>query len=523
MKKFLPLLFFCLGMQGLSFAQCNLTLVAIGHNAYGGGANGAVTTSVSNGTSPYTYLWASGQSTSSITSLSPGTYSVVVMDAQGCTATATVTIINLAGPTVLSNSNVVSSNQTVNGGFTPQWVCAGDSLNSGGGIMNIYLESGATFITGGGIDSIFAKNGATIMMSGGIHKIFHEPGANLVITGGIPTLYPCASLVFNYTQAPANGCAPLPVCNLSSTVSGINIDCNGSATGSATVNLVGGTAPFLYAWSPNGATTQTVNGLPAGTYTVTVTDANGCTSTSTINLTEAPALSLNTTQVNVLCSGGNSGSIDLTQTGGTAPYTYAWSNNTTQQDAQNLVAGVYNVMVTDANGCMATAIATITQPLALTLSTTSTNTTSGMMNGAAGTVASGGVPPYTYIWSQGGTTEAITGLGAGVYSVTVTDANGCMAIDTVTVESVGGLIGLNQDFSLSVYPNPSSSQWTLRSDAHFTPQSVQVLSAEGRLLLSIPMEAEQLTFLDAQSWSNGTYWIRFMASKGSVCLPIMKL
>ena len=145
------------------------------------------------------------------------------------------------------------------------------------------------------------------------------------------------------------------------------------------------------------------------------------------------------------------------------------------------------------------------------------------MNGAAGTVASGGVPPYTYLWSQGGTTEAITGLGAGVYSVTVTDANGCMAIDTVTVESVGGLIGLNQDFSLSVYPNPSSSQWTLRSDAHFTPQSVQVLSAEGRLLLSIPMEAEQLTFLDAQSWSNGTYWIRFMASKGSVCLPIMKL
>ena len=159
----------------------------------------------------------------------------------------------------------------------------------------------------------------------------------------------------------------------------------------------------------------------------------------------------------------------------------------------------------------------------LTLVAIGHNGYGGGANGAVTTSVSNGIFPYTYLWSQGGTTEAITGLGAGVYSVTVTDANGCMAIDTVTVESVGGLIGLNQDFSLSVYPNPSSSQWTLRSDAHFTPQRVQVLSAEGRLLMSIPMEAEQLAFLDAQSWSNGTYWIRFMASKGSVCLPIMKL
>ena len=151
MKKPL-LLTIALSFFGLIvFAQpCNLTLSAIGYNAFGGGANGAVTTSVSNGTSPYSYSWSTGQTTTSITNLLPGQYSVTVVDANGCAASSSATIINLAGPTVLNNSNVVSSYQTVNGGFTPQWVCPNDTLHSDGGIMRIYLESGATMITGGG-------------------------------------------------------------------------------------------------------------------------------------------------------------------------------------------------------------------------------------------------------------------------------------------------------------------------------------------------------------------------------------
>jgi hypothetical protein len=501
---------------------CNLSVTATGYNAYGGGANGTVTAAATNGTAPYIFTWSSGQTTSTVNNLSPGQYSVTVTDANGCTASANALIFNLAGPTVLSNSNVVSSNQTVNGGFTPQWVCANDTLTSGGGIMNIYLESGATFITGGGIDSVFAKSGSTIIMTGGIHKIFHEPGVNLVMNGGIPTLYPCASLVFNYTQAPANGCAPVPVCNLSTTGSGTNIDCFGASTGSATVNPAGGTAPYSYAWSPNGATTQTVNNLPAGTYTVTVTDANGCTSTYTITITEAPVLSLNTTQVNVLCSGENTGSIDLTISGGSPSYTYLWSNGSTNQDLSNLSAGTYTVTVTDATNCESSATVTISEPLALTLSTTSTNTSSGMMNGAAGTVASGGVPPYTYLWSQGGTTDAITGLGAGVYSVTVTDANGCMAVDTVTVESVGGLNTLNPELSVIVFPNPSYGKFTIQTDATFIPQSVQILTAEGRMVESLSLGKDEILTVDAQHWAKGTYWVQFNNTNGRMCLPLVK-
>jgi hypothetical protein len=309
---------------------------------------------------------------------------------------------------------------------------------------------------------------------------------------------------------------------LSTTGSGTNIDCNGASTGTATVNPIGGTAPYSYAWSPNGATTQSVNNLPAGTYSVTVSDSNGCTSTYTITITEAPALSLNTTQVNVLCNGGNTGSIDLTISGGSPSYTTLWSNGSTNQDLNNLTAETYTVTVTDATSCESSATVTISQPLALTLSTTSTNSTSGMMNGTAGTVASGGVPPYTYLWSQGGTSAALSGLGAGVYSVTVTDANGCIAVDTVTVESVGGLNTLNPELSVIVFPNPSYGKFTIQTDATFIPQSVQILTAEGRMVESLSLGKDEILTVDAQHWAKGTYWVQFNNTNGRMCLPLVK-
>lgn len=109
-------------------------------------------------------------------------------------------------PAIPNNANVVDSTQTVNGGFTPQWVCKDDTLFSGGGIFFVYLESGAVMSTDGGIDSIYVKNGATLIMNGGIHVILHEPLAVLNVTGGIPTYYPCNSITFDYTNAPQNGC-----------------------------------------------------------------------------------------------------------------------------------------------------------------------------------------------------------------------------------------------------------------------------------------------------------------------------
>ena len=425
---------------------CNLSVSLGVSNSIGGGNNGAISTTVSNGTFPFTYAWSGGQTAANLSSLSPGAYSVIVTDANGCMDTAAANIINLAGPTVLSNSNVVSSYQVVNGGFTPQWVCQNDTLYTDGGIMNIYLEAGATMITGGGIDSIFAKSGSTIIMTGGIHRIYHEPGVNLVMNGGIPYLYPCPSLVFNYNQAPANGCVPVPVCNLTASATASNVLCNGQASGTVTVTPVGGTAPFTYAWSPMATNTPILNNLAAGTYTVTVTDVNGCTSQTTV---------------------------------------------------------------------------TITEPTPLVATSSATDELLGA-DGTASVNVSGGTAPYTYNWSSGGTGATETGLVAGVYTVNITDANGCLEVVEVTVGSQVGLTSINNNMSLLIYPNPAHASVELKNSGSQIPNEIQVFSIDGKLIQVLSFNTTETITIDVSSWSNGSYILRYMTPFGNQSIPFVK-
>ena len=498
--------------------SCNLTATASANNAMGGAPNGSINLTVNGGTAPYSFVWSNGSTTQNQSMLPPGCYTVGVADAAGCQAMATACVTNLAGPILYSNSNVVSSYQVVNGGFTPQWVCQNDTLYSDGGIMKIYLESGATMITGGGIDTIYAKTGATIVMSGGIHVIYHEPGVNLVMNGGIPTLYPCPSLVFNYSQAPANGCVPVPVCNLSLNTTNTNIDCFGQATGTATVTPSGGTAPYSYVWS-NGATSQTVNNLPSGTYIVTVTDANGCIAQMSLTITQPQSSIVTTaTQVNVLCYGNPSGSIDLSVSGGTGPYMYSWSNGSTTHDISNLAGGSYTGTVTDVLGCTSSASVTITQPSAFSITTTSTDEMMGM-DGTATVTVTGGTPSYMYYWMPGGaTTPSITGLAAGTYSVTVLDANGCG--DTLEV-MVGSQASLDEAglTSIVLYPNPSATTITVSNSASTAFDQVGVYTSEGRLLFEFALGGNESRILDISSWSPG----RYVLKHASGVLPLVKL
>ena len=490
---------------------CNLSVSLGVGNPIGGGNNGSINTTVSNGTFPFTYAWSGGQTAANLSNLSPGAYSVIVTDANGCIDTSAATLVNLAGPSVLSNSNVVSSYQVVNGGFTPQWVCQNDTLYSDGGIMNVYLEAGATMITGGGIDSIFAKSGSTIIMNGGIHRIYHEPGVNLVMNGGIPYLYPCPSLVFNYSQAPANGCVPVPVCNMTAAATVSNVQCNGEATGTATVTPSGGTAPYSYVWPNLPGNTQTVNNLPAGTYTVTVTDANGCITTQNFTVTEPVALVGNSSITNpILCAGGMA-TVSLSATGGTAPYTGIGS--------LSQIAGTQTYTVTDANGCSSTTTVTITEPTALSITTASTDEILGN-DGTASVTASGGTAPYSITWQPGGmTTAAISGLTAGLYMVTVTDANGCGVTMEEQVGSQVGMSTLNLETALSVYPNPSATTITVSNSASIVFDQVGVYTSEGRLLFEFALGGNESRILDISSWSPG----RYVLKHASGVLPIIKL
>ncbi len=218
-----------------------------------------------------------------------------------------------------------------------------------------------------------------------------------------------------------------------------NVSCNGGSNGAINLTVSGGAPPYTFDWSNDGAEnpdndTEDLTGLVAGTYTVTVTDMVGATSTASVTITQPPAIVLSTTVVNVLCNGGSNGSIDLTVSGGTPGYTYVWTGGATTQDRTGLVAGTYTVTVTDANGCTATRSATVMQPTALSLTTTPTNVTcAGGNDGAINLTVTGGTPGYTYDWSNDGPempdndTQDLTGLTTGTYTVTVTDANGCTA------------------------------------------------------------------------------------------------
>ncbi len=178
----------------------------------------------------------------------------------------------------------------------------------------------------------------------------------------------------------------------------------GGNNGSATANVIGGVTPYTYSWTTFPVQTGvTATGLTAGSYTVNVTDASGCTASASVTITQPPLLTVSVgPPVNVLCNGNNNGSDVASAAGGTGPYGYSWNSFPVQTspNAVGLSAGTYTVTATDANGCIATASVTITQPTALTLTAAGFPTTcNGGADGSATAIPGGGVNPYTYAWT----------------------------------------------------------------------------------------------------------------------------
>jgi Secretion system C-terminal sorting domain/SprB repeat len=243
-----------------------------------------------------------------------------------------------------------------------------------------------------------------------------------------------------------------------STVTSTQSACGG-ATGTASINVTGGPGPFTYQWS-NSQTTATATNLAAGTYTVTVTDGGGCTVTGTATVSNPNAPTIGSiTPTPASCNGGNGGAV-VVAAGGTAPYTYLWSNNATTATI-TAPAGSYTVTVTDVNGCIVNGgPAVVTEPSAITANMSSTlESTPGANDASASVVATGGTPPFTYSWSNGATTPNVSGLGAGAISVTVTDANGCTGTGSVSV--IVGIDPIAGKVTFGAYPNPNDGTFQI--------------------------------------------------------------
>ena len=236
----------------------------------------------------------------------------------------------------------------------------------------------------------------------------------------------------------------LAPCNITNTGSQTNLTCNGICTGSATMIPSGGTSPYTYSWAPSGGSAATANSLCAGSYTCTVTDNVGCTSTRTYILTQPPAITVGASlQSNVICNGGNNGAASVNASGGTGTLTYNWTPGNPTGDGtasvSGLTAGTWTCTVTDGNACTATRTFSITQPPAIAVSIASqTNTTcNGGTNGAASVTASGGVGILAYDWMPGNPTgdgtNSISGIFANTWTCNVSDENGCTASQAITI------------------------------------------------------------------------------------------
>lgn len=469
-------------------------------------SNGAATASATGGTAGYTYLWSNGATTASITNVAAGTYTVTVTDTRNCTTTATAVIASSNGVTANATSNTPAScgqsngAATVNasggtGGFTYLWsngattqsisgVAAGSyTVTVTSGSPNCFSVATVTVISTGNVTATVTSvqqpscglsngagtaspaggtsytylwsNGATTQTVSGL-----APGTYTVTVTDVSTCTATATLVINPSNAVV---ATVP--NFTATSCGLS---NGVAAATAS----GGNGNFTYAWS-NGATTQVVNGLGSGTFTVTVTDGVGCTGTTSVNIAASSAVTVSIPNFSATTCGQNNGAASAIASGGSGAFTYLWSDGQTTALASGLAGGSYTVTVTDQAGCTGTSTVSIASSTSPSVSIGGQQNVNcfGASTGAATANATSGTAPYTYLWSDGQTTGTASNLAAGSYTVTVTDAAGCTQTASLTItEPVSALAASSvvvdesnlgaQDGSIALTPTGGTAPYT---------------------------------------------------------------
>jgi len=461
-----------------------------------GTEDASINITVAGGTAPYLYLWGNGSTDEDLSGLGAGTYNVTVTDANGCTITGGPYTITAPAAIVLSSPSITGADcaggesgsvelGVESGGTAPYtYALSTGEANQTGSFTTLsaggytYTVTGANGCTGNGSFEVTDPSDLELAVTTEVDESCNEDNngsASVTASGGTaPYTFAWSGTVtqagttanpngvtgmaagtYTVTVTDGQGCTAVqtieieqPLVLISELIASTGEACFGAGDGTALVNATGGTTPYTYAWpaSAGSQTTAQATDLAPGMYTVTVTDANGCTSTSSVTIS-GPAAGLDITSTAAVitgasCNGGADGSIDVAITGGTAGYTYAWSSGDNVEDPTSLSAGTYNVTVTDANGCRVIGGPYVVgEPTEVTASAVvgSQPDCEGNTTGEATVIAGGGTPGYTYLWSDGQATATATGLSAGTYLVTVTDSNGCTGVTSVLLEDPTGV------------------------------------------------------------------------------------
>ena len=455
---------------------CSATANVISNIACFGGSGSAYAIP-SGGIPPYTYQWIpSGGTTQTAANLSAGTYTVSITDAGSCTSTTTVTLTEppplTANATTLNNVSCPGSfagELTVNaaggtGAYTYQWSPSGGSGNTASNLSN------GTY---------------TVMVT-------DANGCSQTSTAVVAITNPVTANISSFSD----------------------VLCFGSLDGWAIAAAGGGDGFYSYLWIPAGGNSATASNLSAGLYTVIVTDSYGCTSSSSIVITEPLQLTaVIGSAENCLCFGDNSGNATVSAGGGNTPYTYLWlpsgGNNAA---ASNLSAGVYTVTVADSHGCITASTVQIAEPPLLITAVSGFNdaSCSTCSDGSAAIDVNGGTGPYNYLWTPfGGNNATASNLLPGTYICCVTDANGCSSCSSVLIGFPSSVNEASAENGIFVFPNPAGNSFTVQSQ--IANGTVMVYDITGKQVMNERIYA-QLSSFDVQL-SAGIFFVKVSDGK----------
>jgi gliding motility-associated-like protein len=426
------------------------------------GNTGSVNITVSGTSGAVSYNWSNGATTQNIAMLNAGVYSVTVKDASGCSATASATVAQTNAPQTSAVANQITCHGAANGsivltvsggtpGYTYNWSNSQTTQNISaltGGTYTVTVHDTQN-CSASALATITDPAAISIILSKQDEKCFGDANANVnsIVSGGAglyiyvwsngATTGNIASLIINtytLTVTDQNACTATASVTLNqpqqliSLLAATDVQCFSQNNGAINQSITGGTMPYQFHWSNNGVT-QNISTLQAGSYTVTVTDANLCTASSTATINQPTAIVLNGLVTNASCFGANDGSVNLNASGGTPVYTYVWSNNSTSQSISNVTNGSYTVTVADSKNCTQSKIFVVGSPPAINIFPSVTPVSCfGGANGNIHLTVNGGTGPYSFLWSDYTTGPADTALNAGNYSVTITDNANCSAV-----------------------------------------------------------------------------------------------
>ncbi len=288
----------------------------------------------------------------------------------------------------------------------------------------------------------------------------------------------------------------------------------GGADGSVAISVTSGSAPYTYEWT-SGNTTTNETGLAAGVHSVTITDSFGCSSVAKSIVSNN--IAVNYSLSDALCNGDANGEIVLLPVGNNTPYTYAWSNNNVGSSASNLTAGSYIITTTDSLNCINIQEIEITEPAVLNAIATSISESVAGQTGSASVTASGGLLPYSYNWDGGEITATAVALPSGTVWVTVTDANGCISIDNISVPNT--ILEKDKNIDVNIFPNPTSIMLYISSDLN-NLVSVKVFDSMGRILQQHTPNSKEIE-LDMTKHPSGLYFTNITTKYGTITRKII--